>query len=275
MPPALTAISVLLLILYAAATVASIVVFASKRAIRPGRWKLFIASIVTCHAADIALRAMTCRCCPLGTVLEALGVAAFALVAVYFILEMRGGDRPTGVLILPLAFLMELVSVLMRSSAGEVNPALQNPWFSLHALAAVLAVAALAVSFVHGVFYLLLYREIKGHRFGRLFRRLPPLNVLARMTNFGALIGWVLLCVTIGAGYAWGKISGRYEAMHADPLFIVTCAAWAMYTIGVALRFIMGWRGRVTVVLSVCGFALLILVLTVVSLFLPSIHEFR
>jgi ABC-type uncharacterized transport system permease subunit len=204
-----------------------------------------------------------------------MGLTAFSLAAVYLYLSLRSGSRPTGVLILPLAFLLELLAVALRRTGGPVNPNLANPWFSVHAASAMLGISALAVSFVHGVFYLLQYRQIKGHRFGLLFRRLPPLAVLNRMTQMAAVIGWALLSVTIVAGYFWAAGTDRLSGLPRDPFFAITLGTWLLYSIGLGVRFLAGWRGRYTVYLCVCGFTLLIVSMVVMSFFFPGVHEFR
>jgi ABC-type transport system involved in cytochrome c biogenesis permease subunit len=230
---------------------------------------------VGAHAALVALAAASARRCPLGTLSEATGFAGLSLAAVYAALELRGGRRPTGILVLPLAFALVLAAALTRREGVPVNPALSSPWFSLHAASAVLGIGALAVSFVHGVLYLLLYREIKARRFGLLFRRLPPLLVLQRMAHTAALIGWALLLVTLVAGTLWSLESDRAARMLRDPLFLVTAGVWGLYTVGLGLRFLGGWRGRTSVLLSVAGFLLLLLSVTAVFVIWPALHEYR
>ncbi|MCU0725892.1 MAG: cytochrome c biogenesis protein [Planctomycetes bacterium] len=261
--------------LYAAAAAVSILLFVrpesgARRLARP----LLFAAVVA-HGVEIALRAAVARRCPLGTLAETTGLTAFALAGTYTVLSLRSGRRPTGVLIVPLSCALVLAYVLTRREAGAVNPALASPWFSLHAASAVLAVAALAVSFVHGVFYLLLYREIKAHRFGLLFRRLPPLAVLSRMTNIAAVSGFSFLTVTLAAGTAWGLRSGHAGAMLRDPMFLLSAGAWLLYAAGLAVRYLAGFRGRYTVLLSVFAFSLLILSMTAVFLLFPALHVYR
>jgi ABC-type transport system involved in cytochrome c biogenesis permease subunit len=84
-----------------------------------------------------------------------------------------------------------------------------------------------------------------------------------------------MLLLTILAGYVWGMESDRLSDMHGDPLFLVTFAAWLLYTIGLGARYLAGWRGRFTVYLSVCGFAFLIVSLVAATLIWPSMHSVR
>ena len=213
--------------LYGLAAVLSVLVFLGpdSRGRRAALPALLLA--VSAHALEIALSAALYRRCPLGTLPEAIGITGLSLAGTYAALSLRIGRRPSGVLIVPLAFALVLASALTRRADVPVNPALKSPWFSLHVICAVLAVAALAVSFVHGVFYLLLYREIKAHRFGVLFRRLPPLAGLARMTNRASVAGFALLSVTLLAGTIYGLRSEHARSMFADPFFFVTAGAWS------------------------------------------------
>jgi hypothetical protein len=54
-------------------------------------------------------------------------------------------------------------------------------------------------------------------------------------------------------------------------MILIVGGAFALYTIGLGVRFIAGWRGRYTVYLSVFGFGVLMLSLVFVS----SLHGFH
>jgi ABC-type transport system involved in cytochrome c biogenesis permease subunit len=265
LPLALDILRVLLPALYALATANSVVVFLTRSPLARRIHLPVLAVTVGAHALYLVLRAAVIHRCPMGSVSEAMGLMAFSLVAVYFVLELRTGSRPTGILILPLAFLLEVVSAVLHRDQAPVNPALTKLWFNVHVLAAVLGVAALAVSFVHGILYLHLYRQIRDHKFGVFFRRLPPLAALNRMTNLATVVGWGLLTLTIAAGALSAWQDGRLEGLHRDPLNLIVVAAWAVYTAGLTFRFVVGWRGRYTAWLSVGGFALIVVSLTLVA----------
>ncbi len=275
MQTAVDVLSVLLPACYALAAADSIVAFVGRSEGARHFLRPLVIVALGAHLLYLGLWAAVAHRCPLGTVFEAMGIMAFSIVAVYLAVEIRGGSRPTGILILPLAFVMVLPAVAFRWREGPANPHLSDPWFSLHTLAGVLGTAALTVSFVHGVFYLLLYREIKAHRFGRLFRRLPPLAVLHRKTHTAAVVGWAFLAVTIAAGYVWAARHDALETLPADPMFLLVVAAWLLYSGGLGVRFLGGWRGRYTVFLSVGGFTVLLVALVIVAFFFPSLHVHR
>jgi len=269
-------LTVLLPVLYALAVTNSIAHFVTQSDFTRKADRPVLAVTVGAHALLLVLTSIELERCPMGGVFEAMGLMAFALSSVYFGISLRTGTRPTGILVLPIAFLLELFSAAAEPANvgpadGPVNEALTSLWFNIHVFAAVLGFAALAVSFVHGVFYLYLYRQIKERRFGLFFRRLPPLAMLKRMTETGAIVGWILLAVVIAAGIARAVEEGRLEELHGDPMILIVSGAFALYTVGLGVRFIAGWRGRYTVYLSVFGFAVLMLSLVFVS----SLHGFH
>jgi ABC-type transport system involved in cytochrome c biogenesis permease subunit len=269
-------LSVLLPVLYALAMTNTIAHFVTRSDFTRRVEIPVLAVTVGAHALLLVLTSIQLRRCPMGGIFEAMGLMAFALTAVYFAVSLRSGSRPTGILILPIAFLLEVFAAAAQPADvgppdGPVNAALTSPWFNIHVLAAVLGFAALAVSFVHGVFYLYMYRQIKGHRFGLFFRRLPPLAVLSRMTETGAIVGWAFLGIVIGAGIARAVQDGRLADLRGDLMTLIVAGAWLLYTVGLAVRFLAGWRGRYTVYLSVVGFTVLLLSL----IFVSSLHGFH
>lgn len=265
MESAVNVLTVVLPLLYALAAGWSIYVFVTRAPVAVRRCRVVLGLTVGVHVLTFVLRAAAERRCPLGAVSETLGLMAFALVSLYLFLGIRSGTRPTGVLVLPMAFALELLSALLRNPDAEPIAALSNPWFNIHAAAAVFGVAALAVSFVHGVFYLLLYRQIRDHRFGMLFRRLPPLAVLTKKAHAAAVVGWALLLVTIVAGSIRAMTDEAIGSLHRDPLFLITVGTWVLYSIGLGVRYLAGWRGRYTIYVPICGFVLLMVSLVVVS----------
>ncbi len=61
--------------------------------------------------------------------------------------------------------------------------------FGLHAGMAILGYSAFAVSAIYGFLFLLLYHDLKSTHFGLIYRRLPSLDVLAKMNIRAAVLG--------------------------------------------------------------------------------------
>ena len=109
-------------------------------------------------------------------------------------------------------------------------------------------------------------------RFGLVFQRLPPLDVLAKMSLRAAVLGVVFLAVTIGIGILWASQS--FPGFYQDPKFILTVFVWMVYAIGISLHYGLGRGGRRTIYFSLVGFALIVLSVVAARLWLPSFHGF-
>ena len=140
-------------------------------------------------------------------------------------------------------------------------------------MAAVLGYSAFAVGAVYGVMFVLLYRALKGKRFGILFERLPSLNVLGSMGMGAALLGWIFLSVAIILGIMMSV--ELVPGFYGDPKFISSILAWIVYAGAVGAYFLLGWRGARTVYVSL--FAFCVALITMVGSTLPwlSFHAFQ
>ena len=97
-------------VLYALAVANSIAHFVTqsefaRRADRP-----LLLATVGAHALLLALKSVQLGRCPMGGVFEAMGLMAFSLATVYLFLSIRTGTRPTGILVLPIAFMLQVFS---------------------------------------------------------------------------------------------------------------------------------------------------------------------
>jgi ABC-type uncharacterized transport system permease subunit len=239
-------------------------------AARVGRGLLVAA--VSLHAGYLALRTAAYAHVPLASLFEVLTSVAFGLAVVYLYVEARSGVATTGAFVIAFVFAFQTVSSAFVSAPESFPPVLRSPLFALHTATAVLGHTAFAVSAVYGVLFLLLHHELKASRFGIVYRRLPPLDVLARMSLRAWSLGLAFLSATIAIGALWA--AGRYPAFVRDPKVLLTFAVWMVYAGGLWLHYRRGWPGRRTMYVSLVGFALMVVSMAAVRLFLPSFHWF-
>lgn len=225
------------------------------------------------HVVYLIARGSTEGHLPLASLYDFLSATALSIAAVYLYLEMRQGVRTTGIFVVPLVFVIQLIA----SAYGDVDAATKPPinpiWFEFHTLAAVLGYGAFFVSAIYGVLFLLLYREIKGNRLSLFFTRMPPLDTLGRMNVSAASAGLVLLALSIVMGIGWGRAAG--VRLFSDPKTWLTIGAWGVLGFAVVAHYRLGWRGPRAVVASLAGFTTLLLSRVVTDLFVRSFHTFR
>jgi ABC-type transport system involved in cytochrome c biogenesis permease subunit len=225
------------------------------------------------HALDIVLRALFFRHFPVATLFEAFSVLALAILVVYLLIEWRIGVRTTGMFIVGIVFIFQLVSSAFITSPPEVNELLMDPTFVLHASTAVLGYSGMAISAVYGLLYLMLFYDIKKQRFGLIYKQLPSLEVMAGFTYRSAILGFVFLTVAMGLGLLLlVKVYGTYWKW--DPKLAVTFIAWLIYSIGVGAGTFWGWSARRVAFASLAGFAVILFSLVVVNFFFTAFHEF-
>ena len=228
---------------------------------------------VLLHLLYLIARGWTEGHLPLTSIYDFMSATALALAAVYLYLEMRQGIRTTGIFVLPLVLLIQLVASAYGNAVPATKPLINPIWFELHTLAAVLGYGAFFVSAIYGILFLLLYREIKAHRMSFFFTRMPPLESLGRMNVSASSAGLVLLALAILMGIGWGKAAGLHP--FSDPKTWLTIAAWCMLGFAVLAYHRLGWRGPRAVYASLAGFSTLLLSRVVTDLFVNSFHTFQ
>ena len=261
---------------YLMALVAYLGVFTEKPALQrvatPLTW-----GVVLIHLAYLMLETLAFRHVPVANTWESLSFIAFAIALIYLVLEWRQGERSTGVFVVAFALFLQTLSSAFVTHTQDVPEILRSPMFGVHVTAALLGYVGLAVSAIYGVMYLLQYRQLKKKNVGLLFQRLPNLEALSRL-NISALgLGWLGLTVAILAGSAWAltlQVAGVLEGFLADPKFLLTVGLWVLYGLCLLGRYGLRWANRTLATVSIIGFALLLASSMLVTLYLPSFHDF-
>lgn len=150
---------------------------------------------------------------------------------------------------------------------------LHSNLFGLHVTAALLGYAAITISAVYGFLFLMLYHEIKANRFGVIYKKLPNLETLEKMSFTAVKLAFLLLAVAILVGFIWLP-EAFTDVSYADPKLVGTLAIWMLYGAGIIAKRSGGWTGRKVMLLSICGFVITLFSLTFVNLFLSSFHNF-
>jgi ABC-type uncharacterized transport system permease subunit len=228
---------------------------------------------VLVHLAYLAVRGLLEGHLPLATVYDFLSATGLSMAAVYLYVEYKEATPNTGVFVVPIIFLIQMVS----TAYGLVPPGKPVPfkpiWFELHTMTAVMSYSAFSVSAVYGLLFLALYREIKANRFSLFFRRMPSLETLAQMNIRAAGGGLVLFTLAIALGLGWLQRTGQNAA--GDPKIWLTVGVWCIFAFSLLAYHRLGWRGPRAIYVSLVGFTTLLLSRVLLDLFLHSFHQFR
>lgn len=137
-----------------------------------------------------------------------LSAVALVVVSLFSCVTLRQ-QQPT---VAAIVFIAAFVLQLSASMFGPLEPLTHRGPSSvvtiMHVLTVVLASAAVVLSGLYGFLYLLLLRQMQRQTFGALFRRLPDLRQLSRMTRLSALAGFFGLLLGVNVGIAMAHSRG-------------------------------------------------------------------
>jgi ABC-type transport system involved in cytochrome c biogenesis permease subunit len=225
------------------------------------------------HALLLVLRTIEYHHFPIATLFEAFSVLAFAVIALYLLIELRIGVRTTGFFIIGIVFAFQLISSAVVEPPQGFSDLLREPIFMVHVATALLGYSGMAISAVYGVLYLMLFYDIKKQRFGLIYKQLPSLEVMASFTHRSATLGLAFLTVAMVFGLLllW-KVYGTYWSW--DPKLMITFIAWLIYGLAVGASRFWGWSAKRVAFTSIAGFAVILFSLIVVNLVFTEFHAF-
>ena len=241
------------------------------------------AGVVLLHMAMMVLRALALHRLPMGTQAEFMGALALALLGTYLVVERRLRAKNTGFLTTGAAGLMMLSAAVVEPGGAKVSPLLSDPGFAGHAVLVLLAYTALSLSFLYAILYLVLARQLMRRRFGLLFRRLPALETLERMSVVSVEMGVPVLFLALALGHLWmynladrpGLDPRLAKALTPwDPKILFSWVIFLGYTAGLLGHRFLGWRGRRMNIMAVAAFVTVVLGMGAVHHFFPTFHKF-
>ncbi len=192
------------------------------------------------------------------------------LLAVAFLLVFwRYRTVSLGVFLLPVCFLLGLVPAFHPSQESPAFPMIHTGWIFLHVALLLAAYAALLLSLLASLLYLIQERRLKQKSPTR--PSLPPLETTDQIALKSLLFG--LPCMTagllIGSLIAQATVGSSY---FRDPKILLAFAMWLVYIAMIYIRRHSGLRGRRAVYLS--SFVFLIVLAVWAANQFSSVHRF-
>jgi len=233
----------------------------------------FLGSVLIIHILYTVLRGINQHYFPVTTKGEMFSWTALAIAIIDWFIEWRIKIKNTGLFVFITLFLFQVVAALMINLAVSVDPVLQTPKFIIHVSSAVLAYAALGLCTLFSIIYLILYYSLKKERFGLIYHISFSLEELGRFSSWSALIGFILLTITVISGIFWRKVAYP-DLSHFDPQVVSSYLIWTIYGVFVYGRQMRNWSMKKLSYLSVGGAMAIFASLFVVSFLFDSFHNF-
>ncbi len=198
---------------------------------------------------------------------ETQSMLAMLLAAAFLAIYRVYRTLAPGVFLLPIAVLLMLEPAFRPGT--ETVPMANSGWILLHIVLLLAAYAALLVSLLTSVLYLIQERRLKAKL--PAVRGLPPLDTTEQIALKALLLG--LPCMTagllIGSALAELTVGPRF---FLDPKVLLSFLMWVAYIGMISIRRHSGLRGRRAIYLS--GFVFLVVLGVWSANQLSVVHRF-
>ncbi len=203
---------------------------------------------------------------------ETLSVLGLLLVIGFLLLAAKYRTVSFGIFLLPVAVLLTLLPAFHPGQELIEYPFIRTGWLLLHVVLLLAAYAALFLSLIASLLYLIQERGLKQKRSAPARTWLPPLETTDQIAEKALLFG--LPCMTagllIGSVVALQTVGGQF---FADPKVLLSLAMWVAYIGMIFIRRHSGLRGRRAVYLSSFVFVVVLAVWAANQLSL--VHRFK
>jgi len=217
------------------------------------RYALAAARIgVLLHFVSVIEEGLITGHCPIANLYERMSLCALLVMALFLAVHWRYKIESFSAFIFPLVFVMTLVAAMGRPVAAWSSPAIRSVWLTTHIVLVLLGYAALLLTAVSAVIYLIQERELKRKTPRKFYYRLPPLGTLDELVSRFMAIGFVLITLATIAGSTWAFIEFGTRWI-SDPRISISFVTWGIYLAMVFLRVTAGWRGRKAAIMAIAA----------------------
>ena len=201
-----------------------------------------------------------------------MSLFGWLLALTYLGLELYHRQRSVGAFVLPFIIVFFLWAHLAPVDRLAPTRA-QGVAFAFHVTLSILAYAAFALSFVFSIMFLGEERHLRSHKVGAVVWRLPPLELLERMSRSSVLVGLVSITIGTVLGFVWvGRLHGKF--WYYDPKYVITLMILLLYAVYSQLARTASWRGARASKLCIFNFFVVVMSFTVVNLYLSQSHRY-
>src|SRR5438132_13551550 len=207
----------------------------------------------------------------LASVHNSESLLAFLMMAVFMIVYLVYHTSSPGMVVFPLVFLLTFVAATGQQPFLSMSPGLRTGWLFAHIALIFTGYAALFLRFGASLLYLVQESSLKSKNPGRIFSRLPALEVIDELGYRSLLMGFPFMTLGLIAGSVVAQAKfGRVDFL--DPKVFLSLLMWVVYLIMVYTRWNAGWRGRRAAYLATGAFVAAVVAWA--ANYVSTIHRF-
>ena len=187
---------------------------------------------------------------PANDLFQSLSLCAWVVTAAFLAIYWRYKAESLSVFVFPLVFVLTMIAAL-RSPVGRwSSEAARSTWLIVHIVLALLGYAALLLTAVAAVVYLMQERQLKRKHRSSFSRVFPPLGTLDELISRSLGTGFVFITASIIIGSIWSYIEVGPRWIDSG-LISTAFVTWGIYLALVFFRMSAGWRGRKAAILAI------------------------
>ena len=203
---------------------------------------------------SIAIRSSQTGHGPYTTSYEVAMFLAWFMVVIYFLTEWKYKIKDLGAFVIPLVFIIMLVSVFLSKEAGLVPESEVRLWLTLHRTLSIVGYAAFSIAFAAGIMYLIQEHQVKTKKLGIMYFRMPSLEVLDDLNFKVITIGFPLFTLGFMTGSIWNtKMDQAFFAWNLTKTMPMVMG-WLIYGLVFFGRMATGLRGKKAAQGAILGF---------------------
>ena len=232
----------------------------------------FLVIGVVLHYFALLERARALHTVPYHDLYGSMSLFGWLLALTYVALEIYHRQRSVGAFVLPFILIFFLAAHL--APADRLTPTTaRGIAFALHVTLSILAYAAFALSCVFSLLFLGEERLLRKHKMGDMVWRLPPLELLERMSQSSVLLGIISITIGTALGFLWvDRLTGQF--WHFDSKYVATLLVLFLYSAYFYISRSAAWRGSRASRFCILNFVVVILSFTVVNLYFSQHHRY-
>lgn len=190
---------------------------------------------------------------PAENFFESVSLCAFLISVFFLMVYWRYQFASLSIFLFPLVFLMALLGATEIPVSRWSSDSVRGAWLLTHVALVLLGYAALLVTAIASLFYLMQEKRLKSMKSKTAtptwFERLPALGTLDDLINRSMGLGFVLLTLATIAGSSWAFVEFGTRWI-GEAKIAISLLTWALCLLMVFLRTSAGWRGRKAALMS-------------------------
>lgn len=224
------------------------------------------------HLALLLARAQVAGTFPIDGAWLTVSASCWTVAVLFALITFRSRVPAIGGIVLGMVALLQTgASALGPVRATPLEPT--DPGTVLHVVTVVLSAAALVLSGLFGFLHLWQLRQMRGRHFGPVYRELPDLEQLVRLTRVTALVGFILMTAGLNVGIGMAHARGTEGFDYLDPHVFLTIAIWVHFGLIAFSRHIRGINARRASLAAVWGLAVLLVTIALTLVPKATFHR--